>query len=235
MEAGSVSSASSESNDEAQPEEPTKEEVGATPQDGFSMGSVSSALQQAAEATPDPAGPPDNPASPSGSETLAEAAQRPASPAMPAVEVVGSTPPASKAAAAKSTSSANPAGQDLGLLEVECREALRTQWLSFPYQPGEAAASTLSLDTLAVWPDGGELDLTLTLEESLRPDERRLLATGPAAAPENDVPPRPRKPITSEDGLYCLACGQRAPSIEHMSGHLMTSAHVRAVKAYLAK
>ena len=43
------------------------------------------------------------------------------------------------------------------------------------------------------------------------------------------------KPVTSEDGLYCLACGQRAPSIEHMPGHLMTSAHVRAVKAYLAK
>ena len=227
--------------------------MGATPQDGFSRGSVTSALQQASEATPDPAGSPDNPASPSGSETQAETANSPTSPAMveitpqvPAVaEVVGSTPPASKAEAAKSTSSANPAGQDLGLLEVECREALRTQWLSFPFQPGETAATTLarcrveasmvSLDTLAVWPDGGELDLTLNLEESMRPDERRLLATGPAVVPESAEPPRTRKPITSEDGLYCLACGQRAPSIEHMSGHLMTSAHVRAVRAYLAK
>ena len=124
-------------------------------------------------------------------------------------EVVGSTPPASNAEAAKNTSGANPAGQDLGLLEVECREALRTQWLSFPFQPGETAATTLarcrfeasmvSLDTLAVWPDGGELDLTLTLEESLRPDERRLLATGPAVVPESAEPPRTRKPITSED------------------------------------
>ena len=224
------------------------------------MGFMTSALQQASEATPDPAGPPDNPASPSGSETQAETANSPTSPAMveisaepsqapaqvPAVaEVVGSTPPASKTEAAKSTSSANPAGQDPGLLEVECREALRTQWLSFPFQPGETAANTLarcraeasmvSLDTLAVRPDGGELDLMLTLEESLRPEERRLLATGPAFVPESAEPPRTRKPITSEDGLYCLACGQRAPSVEHMSGHFMTSAHVRAVKAYLAK
>ena len=55
---------SSEPSDKARPK-PAKEEVGATPQDGFSMSSVTSALQQASEATPDPAGPPDNLASPS--------------------------------------------------------------------------------------------------------------------------------------------------------------------------
>ena len=164
-------------------------------------------------------------------------------------EVVGSTPPASQAEAAKGTSHDSPSGQDLGSLEVECREALRAQLLSFPFEPGEVAASTLarcrtaasmaSLDTLAVWPDGGILDLTLTLEESLRSDERRLLATGPAVASDTQAegaePSPVRRPITSPDGLTCLACGQRAPSVEHMSGHFMTSAHVRAVKAYLAQ
>ena len=165
-------------------------------------------------------------------------------------EVVGSTPPASQAEGDKSTSHDGPSGQDLGFVEVECREALRAQWLSFPFQPGEVAASTLarcrtetsmaSLDTLAVWPDGGMLDLTLTLEESLRSDERRLLATGPAVVSDNQAegaenPPPVRKPITSPDGLTCLACGQRTANIELMSGHFMTSAHVRAVKAYLAK
>ena len=128
---------------------------------------------------------------------------------------------------------------------MECREGLRAQWLTFPFQPEEGAAATLarcrteasmeSLDSLVVWPDGGELDLTLTLEESLRPDERRLLATGPAIVPERVEGPRTRKPITSEDGLYCFACQQRAPSMEHMSGHFMTSAHVKAVKAYMAQ
>ena len=156
-----------------------------------------------------------------------------------------STPPASNTKAAQGSSSTNSASLDPGSLEVECREALRTQWPTFPFQPGERAAATLarcrteasmgSLDTLAVWPDGGELDLALTLEENLRPDERRLLATGPAIVPESAEAPRMRKPITSEDGLYCLACKQRAPSMEHMSGHFMTSAHVRAVKAYLAQ
>ena len=31
----------------------------------------------------------------------------------------------------------------LSKLEVECREALRTQWLSFPFDPDEPAARTL--------------------------------------------------------------------------------------------
>ena len=43
------------------------------------------------------------------------------------------------------------------------------------------------------------------------------------------------KPITTPDGLTCLACGQRAPSMEHMSAHFMTAAHTRAVKAYMAQ
>ena len=61
-------------------------------------------------------------------------------------------------------------------LEVECREGLRTQWLSFVYRPEECAAATLgccrdqaamsSLDTLCVWPDKGELDLGLSLSPS---------------------------------------------------------------------
>eukprot|EP00439_Symbiodinium_sp_Y106_P021029 s9330_g2.t1 len=37
-----------------------------------------------------------------------------------------------------------PSGQALGSLEVECREALRTQWLSFPFDPEATAASTLA-------------------------------------------------------------------------------------------
>ena len=188
MEAGSVPSTSSEPCDKDRP--PTaKEEVGATPH--FSMGAVATALQQASEATPDPAGLPANPASPSGSENQVEAASSPTSPAMVEIspelsqapsqvpttaEVVGSTPPASQAEGDKSTSHDGPSGQDLGFVEVECREALRAQWLSFPFQPGEVAASTLarcrtetsmaSLDTLAVWPDGGMLDLTLTLRRA---------------------------------------------------------------------
>ena len=144
----------------------------------------------------------------------------------------------------------SPSDQALGSLEVECREALRTQWLSFPYDPEETAARTLarcraaasmaSLNTLAVWPDGSELDLSLSLEESLRPSERRLLASGPAdasvAAQEDRAEPSfEGKPITTPDGLTCLACGQRAPSMEHMSAHFMTAAHTRAVKAYMAQ
>ena len=258
MEAGSVSSASMEASDTAQPL-PMQEEVGATPKDELSLEAVASALQQVSEAAADPANLPDNPASPSESETQAEA-NSPTSPALaansaqageaslpepPEAEVVVSTPPASSTATSKGTSSPVPAGQDPGLLEVECREGLRGLWLTFPFQPEECAAATLgrcrteasmgSLDTLAVWPDGGELDLTLTLEASLRPEERRLLATGPAVVPESAEAPRKRKPVTSEDGLFCLACQQRAPSMEHMSGHFMTSAHVRAVKAYMAQ
>ena len=259
MEAGSVSSASMEASDTAQPL-PMQEEVGATPKDGLSLDAVASALQQVSEAAPDPAGLPENPASPSGSETQAETVNSPTSPALagssaqaaevplqepPEAEVVVSTPPASSAENSKGTSSSVPTGQDPGNLEVECREGLRAQWLTFPFQPEEVAAGTLarcrteasmeSLDSLAVWPDGGELDLTLTLEESLRPDERRLLATGPALVPEKVEAPRTSKPITSEDGLFCFACQQRAPSMEHMSGHFMTSAHVKAVKAYMAQ
>ena len=129
-------------------------------------------------------------------------------------------------------------------------EALRTQWLSFPFDPDEPAARTLarcratasmaSLNTLAVWPDGAELDLSLSLEESLRPNERRLLASGPAdasvtAQEDRAEPSFEGKPITTPDGLTCLACGQRAPSMEHMSAHFMTAAHTRAVKAYMAQ
>ena len=56
MEAGSVPATSSEPCDKDRPP---------TAQDGFSMGAVATALQQASEATPDPAGLPANPASPS--------------------------------------------------------------------------------------------------------------------------------------------------------------------------
>ena len=144
----------------------------------------------------------------------------------------------------------SPPVEPFGSLEVECREALRTQWLSFPFDPDEPAARTLarcratasmaSLNTLAVWPDGAELDLSLSLEESLRPNERRLLASGPAdasvtAQEDRAEPSFEGKPITTPDGLTCLACGQRAPSMEHMSAHFMTAAHTRAVKAYMAQ
>ena len=241
MEAGSVSSASMEASDTAQLL-PKQEEVGATPKDDeLSLDAVASALQQVSEAAPDPAGLPENPASPSGSETQAETTNSPTSPALaassaqaaeaplqepPEAEVVVSTPPASSTETSKATSSSVPTGQDPALLEVECREGLRAQWLTFPFQPEECAAATLarcrteasmgSLDTLAVWPDGGELDLTLTLEASLRPEERRLLATGPAIVPESAEAPRKRKPVTSEDGLYCLACQQRAQHGAHV-------------------
>eukprot|EP00439_Symbiodinium_sp_Y106_P005604 s9330_g1.t1 len=260
-----------------------KEEVGATPQEGFSMGSMAKALQQASEETPDFAGPPENPASPSSSEPQAETVESPTSPAVVEVctetmaKVVDSTPPASERSsdqlppeqqslpvpagsaaddaghtaeggsttaapparethaagepkppqaaegsaseAAKGAPHCGPSGQALGSLEVECREALRTQWLSFPFDPEATAASTLAhcraaasmtyLNTLAVWPDGSELDLSLTLEVSLRPTERRLLASGPAdasvAAQEDRAEPSfEGKPITTPDGLTCL-------------------------------
>ena len=71
MEAGSVFPASQVLSEWDWPE-PMKEEVGATPQEGFSMGSMATALQQASEETPDFAGPPENPASPSRSEPQAD-------------------------------------------------------------------------------------------------------------------------------------------------------------------
>ena len=193
------------------------EEVGATPQEGFSMGSMATVLQQASEETPDFAGPPENPASPSRSEPQAETVESPTSPAVAEVctetsqtplqvqtmaKVVDSTPPASERSsddlppeqqslqvpagsaaddaahtaeggsttaalparethaagepkrpqaaegsaseAAKGAPHCGPSGQALGSLEVECREALRTQWLSFPFDPEATAASTLA-------------------------------------------------------------------------------------------
>ena len=300
MEAGSVSPASQVLSEWDWPE-PIKEEVGATPQEGFSMGSMATALQQASEETPDFASPPENPASPSRSEPQVETVESPTSPAVVEVctdlsvtlsganhgqggglhtssqravlrpaaaraaelasscstEALAAGEPKPPQAAEGSASEAaigaphcGPSGQALGSLEVECREALRTQWLSFPFDPEATAASTLahcraaasmaSLNTLAIWPDGSELDLSLTLDVSLRSTERRLLASGPAdasvAAQEDRAEPSfEGKPITTPDGLTCLACGQRAPSIEHMSAHFMTAAHTRAVKAYMAQ
>ena len=323
MEAGSVSPASQVLSEWDWPE-PIKEEVGATPPEGFSMGSMATALQLASEETPDCASPPENPASPlqglnprrrqwrappalqwlrsalrplshpyrckamakvvdstpSASERSSDqlppeqqslqvpagsaaadaghmAESRSTTAAPPAREAHAAVEPKPPQAAEGSASEAatgapqcGPSGQALGSLEVECREALRTQWLSFPFDPEATAARTLahcraaasmaSLNTLAVWPDGSELDLSLTLEESLRPTERRLLASGPAdasvAAQEDRAEPSfEGKPITTPDGLTCLACGQRAPSIEHMSAHFMTAAHTRAVKAYMAQ
>ena len=216
MEAGSVSPASQVLSEWDWPE-PIKEEVGATPQEGFSMGSMATALQQASEETPDCASPPENPASPSRSEPQAETVESPTSPAVVEVctetsqsplqvqtttKVVDSTPPASERsseqappeqrnlqvpagsaaggaghmAESEGTSAAPPAreahaagepepplategsasedatgapqcspsDQALGSLEVECREALRTQWLSFPFDPEATAARTLA-------------------------------------------------------------------------------------------
>ena len=82
MEAGSVSSASMEASDTAQPL-PMQEEVGATSKDELSLEAVASALQQVSEAAADPAGLPENPASSSESETQAEA-NSPTSPALAA-------------------------------------------------------------------------------------------------------------------------------------------------------
>ena len=246
MEPGTLSSSSPEDQEDApQPE-------------GITLEEVATALQLASEEAPDAAAAPANPASP-GSDTLPGSAPSPSpahsvtsaqdDQALPRetaeVEVVDSTPP-------DPVSAASPGGTDSGqpssgpeTLEVECRAGLRTQWLSFAYMPDECAAATLarcrdqaamsSLDTLSVWPDKGELDLTLSLAESLQPGERRLLATGPAQSPESSVASRKRKPVTSEDGLFCYACQQRAPSMEHMSGHFMTTSHVKAVKAYMAQ
>ena len=47
-----------------------------------------------------------------------------------------------------------------------------------------------SLDTLYVWPDKGELDLGLSLSDSLRPGERRLLPTAPAQGSASSVASR---------------------------------------------
>ena len=140
--------------------------------------------------------------------------------AFPACEAGEPKPPqaaeGSASEAAKGAPHCGPSGQALGSLEVECREALRTQWLSFPFDSEATAASTLahcraaasmaSLNTLAVWPDSFELDFSLTLEVSLRPTERRLLASGSAdasvAAQEDRAEPSfEGKPITTPDGL----------------------------------
>ena len=184
MEAGALSPASQALSEWDWPE-PIKEEVEATPQEGFSMGSMVTALQQASEEKPECASPPDNPASPSRSspavvEVCTETSQTPLQ-VLAATKVVGSTPladerrslpvPASSAAGGtdhmeeSEGASATPQGQEahaagepgpplatvgsaavgatgaprgsppvepFGSLEVECREALRTQWLSFP-------------------------------------------------------------------------------------------------------
>ena len=106
MEAGAVSPASQALSEWDWPE-PIKEEVEATPQEGFSMGSMVTALQQASEEKPECASPPDNPASPSRSEPQLETVESPTSPAvvevctetsqtplqvLAATKVVGSTP-----------------------------------------------------------------------------------------------------------------------------------------------
>ena len=106
MEAGAVSPASQALSEWDWPE-PIKEEVEATPQEGFSMGSMATALQQASEEKPECASPPDNPASPSRSEPQVETVESPTSPAVvevctetsqtpfqvqTATKVVGSTP-----------------------------------------------------------------------------------------------------------------------------------------------
>ena len=246
MEPGALSSTSSEVMEDA----PLVESI--------SLGEVASALQLASEEAPDAAEAPANPASP-GSDTLPGSAPSPSSPAhsvsaqadqaLPResakAEVVDSTPPDKAAAADPGASGSVQPNPGPETLEVECREGLRAQWLSFVYRPEECAAATLgrcrdqaamsSLDTLCVWPDKGELDLGLSLSDSLRPGERRLLATAPAQGSASSVASRPRKPVTSEDGLFCFACKQRAPSVEHMSSHFMTSAHVQAVRAYMAQ
>ena len=88
MEAGAVSPASQALSEWDWPE-PIKEEVEATPQEGFSMGSMVTALQQASEEKPECASPPDNPASPSRSEPQLETVESPTSPAV--VEVCTET------------------------------------------------------------------------------------------------------------------------------------------------
>ena len=180
------------------------------------MGSMATALQQASVEKPDCASPPDNPASPSRSEPQVETVESPTSPAVVEVCTETSQTPFQVQTATKVVDSTPLADE----------------------RP--TTASMASLNTLAVWPDGSELDLSLSLEESLRPNERRLLASGPAdasvtAQEDRAEPSFEGKPITSPDGLTCLACGQRAPSMEHMSAHFMTAAHTRAVKAYMAQ
>ena len=89
IEAGALSPASQALSEWDWPE-PIKEEVEATPQEGFSMGSMVTALQQASEEKPECASPPDNPASPSRSEPQLETVESPTSPAV--VEVSTETP-----------------------------------------------------------------------------------------------------------------------------------------------
>ena len=54
-------------------------------------------------------------------------------------------------------------------------------------------------------------------------------------APEvvNPSPHGPR-PVTTADGLTCLACGISTATVEHMQAHFMTRAHVEAVRRYHA-
>ena len=54
-------------------------------------------------------------------------------------------------------------------------------------------------------------------------------------APEvvNPSPHGPR-PVTTADGLTCLACGISTATVEHMQAHFMTRAHVEAVRRYQA-
>ena len=58
-------------------------------------------------------------------------------------EVVDSTPPDSTTAADPGASGAEQPSLGSETLEVECREALRTKWLTFAYRPDECAAATL--------------------------------------------------------------------------------------------
>ena len=49
----------------------------------------------------------------------------------------------------------------------------------------------------------------------------------------NPSPHGPR-PVTTADGLTCLACGISTATVEHMQAHFMTKAHVEAVRRYHA-
>ena len=49
----------------------------------------------------------------------------------------------------------------------------------------------------------------------------------------NPSPHGPR-PVTTADGLTCLACGISTATVEHMQAHFMTRAHVEAVRRYQA-
>ena len=60
---------------------------------------------------------------------------------------------------------------------------------------------------------------------------------GVAATPlssQHPVQPTLPPPVTSADGLTCLACGISTASTEHMGSHLMTVHHVRRLPAYFA-